>query len=54
MDLPEFEAARQRMDDRVRRARRLPTPTPREPQRVAHPLRRATRQLRKLTQQVDL
>ena len=48
MDLPEWEAAHLRMDDRVRRARRLATPTQREPQRITHQLRRATRQLRKL------
>lgn len=53
MDLPELEAARQRMDDRVRRARRLATPAPREPQRITDQLRRATRQLRKLAHQVD-
>jgi hypothetical protein len=53
MDLPEMEAARLRMDDRVRRARRLDAPTPREPQRITHQLRRATRQLRKLAHQVD-
>lgn len=53
MDLPEMEAARLRMDDRVRRARRVPTPAPREPQRVTDRLRRATRQLRKRTQHID-
>ncbi len=46
MDMPEMEAARLRMEDRVRGLRR-PAPHPRHQTRLAHQLRRAARQLRR-------
>ena len=47
MDMSEMEAARQRMDERVRRARAPRVRSKRQHHRITHQLHRATRQLRR-------